>query len=130
MPVLSSKASRVGLGLFEYDFAVEGGTAGAIVVGAGKLPTGAIILDGIVHVVTAIVGTTSTLAIHVATAEDVLAATAEASLTVGLLVDTVCDGTAANAIKVTAGLGVTFTIGTNDLTAGKVVVGLRYIDTT
>ena len=128
--VLSSQASRVGLAIFEYDFAVDGGVAGAIVIGAGRLPAGGIILDGIVHVITAVVGTTSTLAIHVTGADDVLAATAEASLTVGLLVDTVCDGTAANAIKVgSAPSGCTFTIGTNDLTAGKVVVGLRYIDT-
>lgn len=127
--VQSSQASRVGLALFEYDFAVHGGVVGAIVVGANRLPPGAIVLDGIIHIITAIVGTTSTLAIHVTGAEDVLAATAEGSLTVGLLVDPVCDGTAANAIKVAAPSGCTFTIAVNDLSAGKVVVGLRYIDT-
>ncbi len=124
----SSQASRVGLARYEYDFAVHGGTAGAIVVGAGRMPAGAVVIDGIILVVTAIVGTTSTLAIHITGAGDVLAATAEASLTVGLLVDTVCDGAAANCIEVAAGAGCTFTIGTNDLTAGKVVVGLRYIE--
>jgi len=127
--VQSSQGSRVGLALFEYDFAVHGGTAGAIVIGANRLPAGAIIMDGVVHVITAPLGTTSTIAIHVTTAGDVLAATAEASLTVGLLVDTVCDGTAATMIKVAAASGCTFTIGVNDLTAGKIVVGLRYIDT-
>ncbi|MCP4716164.1 MAG: hypothetical protein GY868_13690 [Deltaproteobacteria bacterium] len=124
----SSQASRVGLARYEYDFAVHGGTAGAIVVGAGRMPAGAVVIDGIILIVTAIVGTTSTLAIHITGAGDVLAATAEASLTVGLLVDTVCDGAAANCIEVAAGAGCTFTIAVNDLTAGKVVVGLRYIE--
>lgn len=127
--VQSSQASRVGLALFEYDFDVHGGVAGAIVVGANRLPAGAIILDGVIHIITAPLGTTSTVAIHVTTAEDVMAATAEASLTVGLLVDPVCGGLATNMIKVAAPSGCTFTIGVNDLTAGKIVVGLRYIDT-
>jgi len=126
----SSIGSRVALAAFTYDFAVHGGTAGAIIVGAGRLPAGAIIFDGLIHVVTAIEGTTSTLAISVMSANDLLTATAEASLTVGLLTDVVPDGTAANAIKVTSPKGCTFTIGTNDLTAGKVVVNLRYFDTT
>jgi hypothetical protein len=125
----TSHASRVGLAVFEYDFAVDGGVASAIVIGAGRLPAGAIISDGIILIVTAIVGTTSTLAIHVTGANDILTATAEASLTVGLLVDTTCDGAATNMVEVGAApAGCTFTIGTNDLTAGKVRVGLRYFD--
>lgn len=128
--VKSSQASRVGLALFEYDFAVHGGVVGAIVIGAGRLPAGAIILDGIIHVITAVVGTTSTMAIHVTAANDILSALAEASMTVGVLLDTVPDGTASAAVEVGAApAGCTFTIGTNVLTAGKVVAGLRYIDT-
>jgi hypothetical protein len=128
--VKSSQASRVGLALFEYDFAVHGGVVGAIVIGAGRLPAGAIILDGIIHVITAVVGTTSTMAISVTGANDILSALAEASMTVGALLDTVCDGTAGNAVEVGAApAGCTFTIAVNDLSAGKVVAGLRYIDT-
>ena len=128
--VQSSRASRVGLGLFEYDFSVSGGAQGAIVIGANRLPPGAIILDGIIHVVAACTSTGSaTVAIHVASSEDLMAATAVASLTLNALLDVVPVCTAASAIRLTAAAGVTFTIATEDLTAGKIVCGLRYIDT-
>jgi hypothetical protein len=125
----SSKASRVKLAQFTYDFAVHGGTTGAIIVGAGRLPAGAIIFDGLIHVITAVVGTTSTLAISVMTANDLLTATAEATLIEDYLADVVPAGSAATAIIVTSEKGCTFTIGTADLTAGKVCVSLRYFET-
>jgi hypothetical protein len=127
--VESSGASRAKLALFEYDFTVDGGAAGAIIINPDGLPENAIIWDGMVLVHTAVVGTTSTLAISVVGANDLLTATAEASLTVGTMHDIVPDGTASNALKVGASkIGVTFTIGTNDLTAGRVMVALRYFD--
>ena len=127
--VQSSQASRVKLALFEYDFAVDGGVAGAIIKNPDGLPANSIIWDGMILIHTAIVGTTSTLAISVVGANDMLTATAEASLTVGLLMDVVPDGTAAAAVQVgAANAGCTFTIGTNDLTAGRVMVALRYFD--
>jgi len=128
--VQSSRASRVGLGLFEYDFAVHTGAQGAYIVGAGTLPKGAIILDGIIHVVTACTSTGSaTVAVSVVGANDLLTATAVASLTLNALFDVVPVCSAATAIRLTAAAGVTFTIATEDLTAGKIVCGLRYIDT-
>ena len=127
--VESSMASRVKLALFEYDFDIDGGVAGAIIKNPDGLPANSIIWDGMILVHTAIVGTTSTLAISVVSANDILTATAEASLTVGLMADVVPDGTAANALKVgSTPKGCTFTIGTNDLTAGRVMVALRYFD--
>jgi hypothetical protein len=129
MGTKSTLASRAALASFTYDFAVSGGTAGAIVIGAGRIPAGAVIFDGLIHVITAVEGTSSTLAVSVVGANDILTATAEASLTIGAFLDTVPDGTAANALLVSAESGCTFTIGVADLTAGKVVVNLRYFDT-
>jgi len=128
--VQSSRASRVGLGLFEYDFDVDGGAQGAIVIGANRLPPGAIILDGIIHVVAACTSDGSaTVAVSVVGANDLLTATAVASLTLNSLHDVVPVCSAATAIRLTAAAGITFTIATADLTAGKIVCGLRYIDT-
>lgn len=128
--VASSRASRVGLGLFEYDFDVLTGAQGAYIVGAGRLPAGAIILDGIIHIVAACTsGGSATVAVSVVGANDLLTATAVASLTLDALFDVVPVCTAATAIILTAAAGVTFTIATEDLTAGKIVCGLRYIDT-
>jgi len=128
--VQSSRASRVGLGLFEYDFSVDGGAQGAIVIGANRLPPGAIILDGIIHVVTACTSDGSaTVAVSVVGANDLLTATAVASLTLDALFDIVPVCSAETAIILTAAAGVTFTIGTADLTSWKIVCSLRYIDT-
>jgi len=128
--VQSSRASRVGLGLFEYDFSVLTGAQGAYIVGANRLPAGAIILDGIIHIVAACTSTGSaTVAVSVVGANDLLTATAVASLTLNALFDVVPVCSAATAIRLTAAAGVTFTIATEDLTAGKIVCGLRYIDT-
>ena len=119
-------AGRVRQAAFEYDFALHGGAVGAITVGPKLLPAGALVFDGLIHVVTAVVGTTSTLAIHALSAEDILAATAEASLTLNSLHDTVCVGTAATSFRCTAATALTFTVAVNPLTAGKVRVYLRY----
>lgn len=127
---ISSQATRVGLALFEYDFATHGGAIGTIVIGANRLPIGAIVLDGIIHVKTAPTsGDAATVALHVMTSEDILAATAIATLTLNSLHDTVCVGTAATAIRCTSAKGLSFVIGAYTLTAGNIVVGLRYIDT-
>ncbi len=73
---------------YVYDFAVDGGASGSNIVlsaksGAQALPVGAIIMDVIAHVVTACVGTSSTVAWgHSANADAYSGTTiAEASLT-------------------------------------------------
>lgn len=126
----SSLASRVGCAMFEYDFDVHGGDIGTIEVGAGRLPLGAIVLDGIVHVKTAVTSAGSaTVAIHALTSEDLLAATAVASLTLNALLDVVPQGAAANALRITGNSGCSFVIATAALTAGVIAVALRYVDT-
>ena len=128
--VVSSTGSRVGMALFQYDFAVDGGAQGTIVIGTDRIPSGAIILDGIIHVKTAVTsGGAATVALHVMSSEDILAATAKASLSLNALLDTVPVGTAATAVRCTASKGLSVVIADADLTAGVIVCGLRYIDT-
>ncbi len=128
--VESSMATTGSMALFTYDFDVDAGAQGAIVVGAGRIPKGALILDGIIHVETACTsGGSATVAVSVIGANDLLTATAVASLTLDAILDVVPDGTASTVLRATAPLGCTFTIATADLTAGKIHVALRYVDT-
>ena len=107
-----------------YDFAVHGGAVGNIELDC-TVPENAVIVDGIVDVLTnPTSGGSATVALKVEGAADLLGATAIASVTG--LVDTVPDGTAANAIKTTADRVVTVTVGTAALTAGKMNIFFRY----
>lgn len=113
---------------FQYDFARHGGAIGAIVVAGDNIPAGAIILDGIIRVNTAPVGTSATVAIMALSAGDILAATAITSMTLNALLNVVPVGTAATAIRVTSAItGLTFTVATTALTAGKITVSLRWM---
>lgn len=117
---------RLGWAVFEYDFSKHGGAQGAIAVGPKILPPGAIVLDGIVHVKTACLGTNGTLQIMAVGADDILTATNVSALTLNALIDIVPVGTAATAIRCTAHTQLTFTIATTDFTAGVVACGLRW----
>lgn len=122
----SALEGRVGLALFEYDFALHGGAVGDILVGPKLLPPSAVIMDGFYDVLTQFTsGGSATLQIKAVGTDDILASTAVASLTAGVG-DIVPDGTATNMIVTTAYTQLTFTIGTEAMTAGKMVVALRY----
>lgn len=114
---------------FEYDFARDGGAVGTIAMRGDGLPDDAVITSGMIHVVTAVTsGGSATVALHLLSAGDILAATAKASLTLNALIDTVPVGTAATSIRTTsAGLVPTVTIATAALTAGKIVLALEYL---
>lgn len=114
---------------FEYDFAMDGGAVGALAMRGDKLPNDAVITSGMIHVNTACTsGGAATVTMGVETAVDVRASTAVAALTANALLDTVPVGTAATAIRTTAGgKGVTLTIGTAALTAGKITLALEYL---
>jgi len=116
---------------FEYDFSIHGGTAGDITVYGDPIVSGAIITSGMIHVRTACTSAGSaTVAIKALTSEDILAATAKASLTANALIDTVPVGTAATSIRCTSTIqALTFTVATAALTAGKIVVALEYVVT-
>jgi hypothetical protein len=113
---------------FEYDFNADGGAVGAIAVSGNPIPSGSIITSGVVHVKTAVTSDGSaTVAIQALSSEDILAATAKASLTLNALLDVVPDGAAANMIRTTSNVtSLTFTVGTAALTAGKICVALEY----
>ena len=119
-------AGRVGLAIFEYDFAKHGGAISAITVGPKLLPKGAIIMAGIIHVKVACLGTNGTLQVMAVGADDILAATNVSSLTLNALIDVVPDGAATNMVRCTAATQLTCTIATTAFTAGVVAIALKY----
>lgn len=124
MPLQKTETLRCAT--FRYDFAKHGGAQGDIVLSDDSIPDDAIIWNGIIEVKTSLAGSGATVALKVSSSEDVLAATAITSMTAGDMLDAVCDGTAANAIKLAAAGTVTATIATADLTAGVFDVKLLY----
>jgi len=122
--------SRVRLATATYDFAVNGGAISAIPL-AATVPDNAVILDGMVDVVTTLTSATdaATIALSVEGADDIVTA-------VAILTATDWDaglrpikplGTSATAIKTTAARAITATIAVEAVTAGKFVVFLRYV---
>src|SRR5262252_310217 len=76
-------AGRLGMGedkfaVCEYDFAVDGGVAGSIALRGDKVPSGAIVIDSLLYIDTALSGgtVTDTLAVTVESAGDVATASA------------------------------------------------------
>ena len=111
---------------FQYDFAKHGGAVGAISVQGDGIPANAWIMDAKVRVNTAVVGTNSTVAIMAVGAGDVLAATAEASLTLNALIQGVPDmATVAHQFVLASAINaLTFTVAAANLTAGKITVAV------
>lgn len=114
---------------FEYDFAVDGGAVGTLSLRGDRLPDDAVITSGMLHVKTALTsGGLATASLGVETAVDVLAVTGKATFTLNALLDTVPVGTAATAIRTTAGgKGLNMAIADAALTAGKFIVALEYL---
>jgi hypothetical protein len=128
MPVSSSYGAKVYVG--EYDFAIDGGGTGTIVLrnvaaSASPIPNGSIIQAGHVEVVTAVASATGTVALTVETAADILAATGAAGLTLGVK-SIIPAGTGATAVKTTAERSPAMVIATAALTAGKFRLRLWY----
>lgn len=120
-------ALRVGRAL--YDFSVDGGVTGLITpVGTIALPAKAMIIGVTAKVVAAVTSLGSaTLAIGTSAgsaANSLLTATAKASLTLAALINGAA--TFAAPVQLSAAGNVTFTVGTADLTAGKVEVAIYY----
>ena len=124
--------SRVRLATATYDFAVNGGAISAIPL-AATVPDNAVILDGMVDVVTTCTSDgadAGTMALSVEGANDIVTAIAISDGTnpwdAGLKA-IIPLGTAATAIKTTAARAITATIAGQAFTAGKFVVFLRYV---
>lgn len=125
----------VQLAFATYDFAVDGGAISTITPSAGfQLPDNAIILDGMVDVVTTCVSATdaATIAIQSEAANDIVAAIAISNVAnawdAGLQA-IIPLGTAATAIKLTAARDIKIVIAVEALTAGKFHTILRYVTT-
>ena len=111
---------------FVYDFAKHGGAISTITVGPKLIPAQTVITQGIIRVVTACTSDGSaTVALHLLSSEDILAATAIASLSLDALVDTVPVGTAATSLICTAATQLSVVVATAALTAGKIAVHLQ-----
>ena len=109
-----------------YDFSVQGGAIGSISLPV-SIPSGVVILDGLLNVITPLTGSGATAAIQIEGANDVISAAAisGAPWSSSGLKDVVPAGTAATAIKTTTTRVVTLVVGTHALTAGKFDLYLR-----
>ena len=132
MPVIQGGSIIGGVGNLAiaeatYSFAVNGGAVGDIVLTQGDtIPSGAIILGGLVEVTTQVTsGGAATIAIKVEGAADILAALAVASWTVGRKT-VIPVFTGATTVKTTAARSITATVATAALTAGVFNVYLVY----
>lgn len=114
---------------WEYDFAKDGGAIGNIVLRGDRLPAGAVVIGGKIHVNTAVTSaTTPTLALAMEAATDILPATAKTALTLNAILDVVPNGAAQNCVlTTTTGKGLTLTIAGAVLTAGRITIKLMYL---
>lgn len=111
-----------------YDVAVHGGAQGTIALPV-SLPANAIILDGVLDVLTPLAGEGASVAVQAEGEGDIVAAAAVADepwATSGLQA-IVPDGTAAKAVKCSEARAVSVVIADADLTAGAFCVILRYV---
>lgn len=131
-----SSADTSAIGLFnvrvahaKYSFAVDGGVTGLITpVSTATIPIRAIIIGATLNSSTAVVGTSSTLAVGTSAgsaANSIKTATAEAALSANALVNGTV--TLAAPVKMSAAGVITVTVGTADLTAGVVEIFVYYV---
>lgn len=123
-------ARKVARGL--YDFATDGGVAGDITLRGDSIPSGAIIVDALIHVDTVLTsGGAATVAIKTEGAADINAADAISGAPWSTTGAKRGDFTATTApIKTTAARNIVATVGTANLTAGKFSVLIEYYELT
>ncbi|MGH2406179.1 MAG: hypothetical protein ACRDGN_17225, partial [bacterium] len=111
----------------DYDFAVDGGAVSTITLRSsdGPIPNGAVILGGYLDIATACLSGTGTMALTAEAAADLLAATAQAGLTVGRK-SLIPAFTGASTVKTTADRNPAVVIATAAFTAGKFSLVLFY----
>lgn len=113
-----------------YDFAVDGGVVGDITLRGDSIPNGAIIVDALLHVDTALTsGGAATVAIKTQGAADINAADAISGAPWSSTGAKRADFVATTApIKTTAVRPIIATVATADLTAGKFTVAVWYVE--
>lgn len=129
----TSSIGRVKLARNFYDFAVEGGAAGDIVLRGDSIPSGAIITEAIIVVDTVLTSAgAATVALKTEAAADINAADAISGApwsTTGVKRADALVG-ADKGIKTTAARTISATVGTAALTAGKFSVVIHYVELT
>lgn len=113
-----------------YSFAVDGGAVGDIVLRGNTIPSGAVILDALLKVDTALTsGGAATVAVKVEGAADINAADAISGAPWSTTGAKRCDFTATTApITTTAARSITATVATAALTAGAFSVAIAYVE--
>lgn len=114
----------------EYDFAVDGGAVGDIALRGDTVPSGAVLLDSLIKVTTALTsGGAATVAIKAESAADVNAADAISGAPWSTTGTKRGDLTATTApVTTTAARTLTATVATAALTAGKFTVAVKYTE--
>jgi hypothetical protein len=120
--------AKVAVGL--YDFSVDGGVSGDITLRGDSIPSGAIIIDALLHVDTVVTsGGAATLAIKTEGAADINAADLVSGAPWSTTGAKRADFIATTApIKTTADRSIKATVATADLTAGKFTVLVWYVE--
>jgi len=115
-----------------YDFAVDGGAVGDIALRGDRIPSGAVILDSLIKVDTALTsGGAATVAVKVESAADVNAADAISGAPWSTTGAKRGDLTATTApVTTTAARTITATVATAALTAGKFSIAIAYVELT
>ena len=125
-----NKYSNLGVAVFEYDFATHGGAVSTITLTNDTIPNDALVLGGMVECKAAVTSDGSaTVGFYLLAADDVLADTAVASLTLAANLDVVPVYSAATAIKTIAATQLKCIIKVAALTAGTIHVSLIYVVT-
>lgn len=130
MPTIDG-TTRLKACIGEYDFAVDGGAAGALTLrGDNSIPSGAYIVGGFLEVLTGVTsGGAATVAVNSNGAGDVVAAAAVSGApwsTTGIK-SVIPAFTGATTVKTTAARSLAITIATAALTAGKFRVVVFYV---
>lgn len=128
MPIIEGAVFR-GVAKFSYDFSKQGGAQGDITLAGDPLPKAAIVWDGVVDVITPLVGSGASVALSTSqSANDLISSAAVSGApwsTTGLKA-LVPVGDAAHGIKMTAAREPKITITSADLTAGKFNLFIEY----
>lgn len=124
--VRSARKTAVGL----YDFATDGGAVGDITLRGDTIPSGAVIIDSLIKVDTALTsGGAATVAIKAESAADINAADAISGAPWSTTGSKRGDLTATSApVTTTAARALVATVATAALTAGKFTVVVTYIE--
>jgi hypothetical protein len=110
-----------------YDFAIDGGAQSTITLRStdGPIPNGAVIEGGYLDVTVACLSGTGTIALQANAAADILAAAAQAALTIGIKT-IIPAATGATMVKLTADRNPAMVIATAAFTAGVFKLVLFY----